>query len=196
MTTISDISNPEFAHILAKTRAAADLGRPGPLSTGEALIAALILNRTDWLIALEFTIPEALERIGPEWARLIPAAAKQVRHEIDFAELQKSHAAHEARLAAFRKSDARAKAVLDFNAKLVTTGNAPGYRDVRLTFDLRASGDSSAAPTRVQLRVSPADGEALVHEITEVHRFAWRSQRGPIDAKADEQRPRWIEGPA
>ena len=30
-------------------RAAARLGEPGPLSTGEALTAALVLNRHDWL---------------------------------------------------------------------------------------------------------------------------------------------------
>ncbi len=49
--------------ILAATQTAA-FGAPGPVSTGEALAAALILNRPDWLSSMKYTIAEALERIG------------------------------------------------------------------------------------------------------------------------------------
>ncbi|KGU42927.1 hypothetical protein [Xanthomonas citri] len=46
------------------------------LSTGEKLAAALALNRFDWLAKMDYTIAEAIERIGPQWAALIPDAAK------------------------------------------------------------------------------------------------------------------------
>ncbi len=97
----STIGSPDLEHILAKTRAAAEIGRPGPLSTGEALMAALVLNRPDWLIAMEYTIAEAIERIGPEWARLIPAAAKQFKQESKVAEYEAATKAHESRLSKF-----------------------------------------------------------------------------------------------
>ena len=76
MTTESKIGSADFAQILAKTRDAV-AGGLGALSTGEALAAALVLNRPDWLASMNYTIAEAIERIGPEWIRLIPAAAKQ-----------------------------------------------------------------------------------------------------------------------
>jgi len=38
-------------------------GCTGPLSTGEALTAALVLNRHDWLTRMDYTIAEALDRI-------------------------------------------------------------------------------------------------------------------------------------
>ena len=46
-------------------RAAARMGGPGPLSTGEALTAALVLNRHDWLDEMDYTIAEALDRSTP-----------------------------------------------------------------------------------------------------------------------------------
>lgn len=35
----------------------------GPLSTGESLTAALVLNRHDWLKKMDYTIAQALDRI-------------------------------------------------------------------------------------------------------------------------------------
>jgi len=193
MTTVATIGSEDFAHILAKTRDAAEMGRPGPLSTGEALIAALILDRPDWLRERSYTIAEALERVGPEWARLIPAAAKQIRQEIDLAVAQKIEAAQEARLAQFTEGQDAEDAPLEFTATFVTSGHAPGYRDVRLTLDLRPRGQRTKAPTRVSLNLSPEDGETVVREITDIHRFAWRN-RAPIDVQPGEQRPQWLEG--
>lgn len=57
-------------------------------STGEKLAVALVLNRADWLAEMSYTIPEALERIGPTWAGFVVPVAKAL-HE-DRARLQSS----------------------------------------------------------------------------------------------------------
>ncbi|AKO20636.1 hypothetical protein [Xanthomonas oryzae] len=49
--------------VIAVSRAAQRYGGPGPLSTGEALTAALVLNRHDWLADMDYTIAQALDRI-------------------------------------------------------------------------------------------------------------------------------------
>ncbi len=193
MTNVSKIGSADLAHILAKTREAADRGSPGPLSTGEALMAALVLNRPDWLIAMEYTIAEAIERISPEWVRLIPTAAKQFKQESEAAEYKTAIKAHEARLAELHARRQSEDETIDFSAKYVTSGSAPGYRDVHLTFDLVPIGDGPKPTIRTMLRIRPEDAETVVWNITDVHRFAWRNG-APIDAKPDEQRPRWIDG--
>lgn len=66
-------------HIARVAMAADVMGEPGPLSTGEALAAALVLNRADWLDRMDYTIPEALRRLGPEWVAEIPAVADWIR---------------------------------------------------------------------------------------------------------------------
>ncbi|MDO7931070.1 hypothetical protein Q6A26_19065 [Xanthomonas euvesicatoria pv. eucalypti] len=75
----------DLRHIIGKSRDA-ERGGFGALSTGEKLAAALVLNRFDWLVQMDYTIAEAIERIGPNWATLIPDAAKQL--ECDFDSLQ------------------------------------------------------------------------------------------------------------
>lgn len=72
--------HPAMSNILSKIRQAAQSDRAG-LSTGEALISALVLDRPDWLIDMKFTIPEALDRIGPQWAELIPEIARIWKQE-------------------------------------------------------------------------------------------------------------------
>ncbi len=42
---------------------------------------ALILNRADWLASIDYTIPEAIERTGPEWLALIPRIARELSEE-------------------------------------------------------------------------------------------------------------------
>lgn len=49
----------------------------GAMSLGEALTAALVLNRSDWLRERGYSIVEALERIGPEWAARLSVAARR-----------------------------------------------------------------------------------------------------------------------
>ena len=56
----------DLDHLVSKTLEAA-AGHTGALSTGEALAAALVLNRSDWLARMGYTIHEALYRIGAEW---------------------------------------------------------------------------------------------------------------------------------
>lgn len=69
----------DFEHILAKCQAAKRLGNTGPLSTGEALAAALVLNRADWLKEMDYTILQAIDRVGDDWMRQLPEVARYLR---------------------------------------------------------------------------------------------------------------------
>lgn len=51
-------------------------GHFGVLSTGEQLAAALALNRADWLKEMSYTYLQAVERIGPDWAKRLPEVAE------------------------------------------------------------------------------------------------------------------------
>ncbi|MFC0155089.1 hypothetical protein ACFFJ4_16140 [Xanthomonas dyei] len=62
-------------------RAAARMGGPGPLSTGEALTAALVLNRADWLAKMDYTIAEALDRIDSDTLQHLQEAERVLRAE-------------------------------------------------------------------------------------------------------------------
>jgi hypothetical protein len=72
----------ELGHIVNKARDAKN-GGFGVLSTGEKLAAALTLNRADWLADMDYTIAEAIERVGAQWIALIPDAARILRDEGD-----------------------------------------------------------------------------------------------------------------
>ncbi|WP_096807590.1 hypothetical protein, partial [Xanthomonas citri] len=61
---------------------AARLGEPGPLSTGEALTAALVLNRHDWLAEMGYTIAQALDRIDSDTAPHLRDAERVLRLEV------------------------------------------------------------------------------------------------------------------
>jgi len=74
-------------HILSKTRDAKN-GGFGALSTGEKLAAALVLNRADWLAGMDYTIAEAIERVGHEWVSLIPTVAQVLACEPDADEIK------------------------------------------------------------------------------------------------------------
>jgi hypothetical protein len=67
-------------HIITKARDAKH-GGFGVLSTGEKLAAALVLNRPDWLAEMNYTLAEAIERVGPQWLALIPEAARVLEYE-------------------------------------------------------------------------------------------------------------------
>ncbi|MGL4962843.1 MAG: hypothetical protein ACRC67_16545 [Inquilinus sp.] len=193
MSTVPKIGSAELEHMLHKAQDAHAVG-PGTLSTGERLVVALILNRPDWLAEVDYTIAEAIERVGPEWMRLVPAAAKQFERSRQEAAYAAAEDARQAKLAdaAGLRADSD---VVHFAASLVTWGDAPGYRDVHLTFDLRPVGEPQRPTLRAELRLRPEDGETIVRHITQVHRFAWEGD-GPIDTKPGEQRPRWISGAA
>ena len=73
----------EMKHLLSKAR---DAKRGGAdawsvQSTGEKLAVALVLNRADWLERMNYTIGEALERVGTEWVALIPLVERTLRDE-------------------------------------------------------------------------------------------------------------------
>jgi len=55
----------------------------GPLSTGESLTAALVLNRHDWLADMGYTIAQALDRIDSDTIEHLANAARCVAEGID-----------------------------------------------------------------------------------------------------------------
>lgn len=58
-------------------------GSTGPLSTGEALTAALVLNRHDWLKEMDYTIAQALDRIDQDTIPHLADAARSVAEGFD-----------------------------------------------------------------------------------------------------------------
>lgn len=79
------------------------------------------------------------------------------------------------------------------NAKLVTYGNAPGYRDISLRFNL-VEPLGGQAPLRVDMHIPASDSETIFRHIIDVNRTAWGGRSGrPIDAKDNERRPGWLE---
>ncbi len=75
------MSDAEFRHLLGKARDA-EAGGDGAWSvqsTGEKLAVALVLNRFDWLQKMDYTMAEALDRVGAEWIGMIPAVARVIR---------------------------------------------------------------------------------------------------------------------
>ena len=63
-------------------RAAARLGEPGPLSTGEALTAALVLKRHDWLADMGYTVAQALDRIDSDTVQHLRDAERVLSLEV------------------------------------------------------------------------------------------------------------------
>lgn len=176
-----------FDHLLMKVREAAASGI-GSMSTGEALAAALVLNRSDWLASMGYTIAQALDRVDDDWIALIPKAERMVKAADSIMNDAKTAGRNEAAL----NDISSTSDVVDVNAKLVTCGNAPGYRDASFTFDLQRPG--SPTTHRVCIQVGSEDGESVMRHILSIHRFAWRNDT-PIDIRNGEQRPRWIDNP-
>ena len=158
------------------------------LSQGEALTAALVLNRPDRLSGISYTLAEAIERVGMEWLMLIEKASRQLAGEAVQAAEQPVIERAEAMLACPDAAEEPA-----FDTTLVTFAHAPGYRDVLLTFDMVPTG--SRRRQRAQIRIRTDDAEPIVGHLRSVHRNAWRDPASrPLDAKPDEPRPTWIDG--
>jgi hypothetical protein len=124
----------------------------------------------------------------------VPAVAKEFDRDVQtavYASAKRARLAKHDELACRQPADNE----MHFNATLLSYGDAPGDRDVRFTFDLELVGENPRPTVRASLSIRPEDGERLVEHITGVHRSAWNrcSGDGPIDAKPDEQRPRWID---
>lgn len=175
--------------IVSKVRDAA-AGGVEAQSTGERLMAALVLNRFDWLASWNYTIAEAIDRVGPEWVGLLPQVARLVE---DAQSRDNSAGAIAAQAVALAKVKAIPQSPdygIDCVATLVTTGSAPGYRDASFVFDLTPIG-STTGNFRVNLRSRPEDAETIVRHLHEVHQLAWR-KGAPLDQKPGETRPRWL----
>lgn len=72
----------ELQQIIGKARDA-KAGGFGVLSTGEKLTVAFVLNRPEWLASMNYTMAEAIERIGLSWLALIPDAARALADDDD-----------------------------------------------------------------------------------------------------------------
>lgn len=73
----------EYEHLYRKARDARRGGRDAwaVQSTGEKVAVALVLNRADWLAELDYSIAEAIERVGEEWVAIVPQVARQLAEE-------------------------------------------------------------------------------------------------------------------
>lgn len=184
-----------FETLMHNVRRAANGGIEA-MSTGEALAAALVLNRSDWLSSMDYTIAEALGRIDEPWVGMLSRAEKAWRQESEAyaqAEQIEQKAAIVASMfgASTRKDD---REPLDFSAKLVTWSEAPGYRSISFIFDVSLIGEGKPRDAhRIDLRIGAEDGGRILEQILEVHRFAWRDGK-PLDVRPNEVPPRWISG--
>lgn len=72
------MADADFDHLLGKARDVAQRGDEAwwVQSTGERLAVALVLNRPDLIAAMDYTLAEALERVGPQWLALVPSVAR------------------------------------------------------------------------------------------------------------------------
>lgn len=77
------MADNELKHLYLKARDAARGGEPAWAcqSTGEKLAVAMVLNRADWLTKIDYTMAEAVDRIGPAWMKHIPVVARRIRDE-------------------------------------------------------------------------------------------------------------------
>lgn len=85
----------------------------------------------------------------------------------------------------------------EIGAKLVTYGDAPGYRDVSLTLDCEVLGGEqrqAVGSVRLHVRLGADDGVTVMQHIQRVNVFAWRDvERGPLDRREGERRPSWLD---
>ncbi|MBT2792847.1 hypothetical protein [Paraburkholderia strydomiana] len=88
------------------------------MSTGDKLAVAPILDRPDWFQPMNCTIARAIERVAPDWLRLIPAVAWQLRREQHETFNAAAKHAWQAKLAQFFAQQ-RASDETDFVATLV-----------------------------------------------------------------------------
>lgn len=86
------MESDNYDQMLEVCRQAAKADVWGVLSTGEALAAALVLDKPEVLASMHYTIPEALARIGPTWAARIPEVAQIIEIETAAAAAKKTSA--------------------------------------------------------------------------------------------------------
>lgn len=170
---------------------AAERGSFGVLSTGEKLAAAMVLNRHDWLAEMDYTIGDAIRRLGRDWVDLVPKVASAVAEELERVHEAATVADTALKIAALKSVDRGSdrETTVDLQGKFVTHVYAPGYRDIGLVLTL--SDQEGRELIRSKINLTAADAEAIAESVRDVQKAAWR--RGPpLDAKEGEQRPHWL----
>lgn len=79
-----------LSRIIELSKVARAAGTPGPMSTGEALTVALVLNRHDWLKEEGYTVAQALDRIDADTVQQLRAAERALQAEFGPAPLSVS----------------------------------------------------------------------------------------------------------
>lgn len=182
-----------LTHLVSSALAAARRGY-GALSTGEAIAAALILNDHAVLADRGMTIAEALDRVGPHWSVLIPTASKRVLVQLDDVE-QTRHQVKKQKADKSFVDLAVDGEPIDLEAKFITYGEAPGYRDAYITLKLVPLGSKLDGPKTVTatVRLDTVDSAKVAQSIIDIHQLAWRPGNRPIDAEESETRPSWLD---
>ena len=75
-----------------------------------------------------------------------------------------------------------------FEARAIGFADAPGYREVTLRLHVGPQRN-----TDISVHLDAEQGRELMEHIAHVHAFCWRQCSRPIDAKAGEQRPAWLD---
>lgn len=183
-----------YDHLMQKVRHAAN-GGINVLSTGEALAAALVLNRFDWLSNMGYTMAEALDRIDSDTVPLLRRAERQIRDELTEANEAADVARQDSAMSELRLTGddiGEGPVSVDLQGRFVTHSEAPGYRDATLMLDVRpATENAPDIETRLNIRLGVEDTERILHALMNIHRFAWGRTK-PLDAKSDESRPAWL----
>ncbi|MGI4981919.1 MAG: hypothetical protein ACRYGL_01035 [Janthinobacterium lividum] len=76
---MAEFSSYEFNSTVAFCESARVLDSYAALSHRQALIAAIVLNRADWLWDLSYTIVTAIRELGPSGLALVHAVEQAVR---------------------------------------------------------------------------------------------------------------------
>jgi hypothetical protein len=77
------MNDQAFRQLLSKARDAKAGGHDAwaVMSTGEKLAIAMVLNRADWLLEMDYTIAEAINRVGSEWVAQVPSVERKLKDE-------------------------------------------------------------------------------------------------------------------
>ncbi|MFL9611115.1 hypothetical protein ACKF11_13600 [Methylobacillus sp. Pita2] len=154
------------------------------LSTGEFLLAAIVLDRGDWLKEWGYTMSQALGRLDKEWIPLLQNIESAFSATSQIIKDSQAAATSATALLALEPN-------IHYDAAYVTHADSPGYRDIEITLDVTVS--ESKPPHRLALRLDAQQGQKVLDAIQGVHRFAWNRAGGPLDAYPGELSPSWSQ---
>lgn len=152
---IPNIGNPDLARIIGCAQEAS-WGGISALSTGEALAAALVLDRADWIDRLGFTLAQAIARIEPDWLALLPVAAQLLEQDLNYRAAPPSQ----------EPQAASPGEPVHLDARLLSCGYASGCSETLLTFDLWPHGAAPDLPLRIRIHVQPGDSERIMSHMS------------------------------